>query len=720
MSFDQIIAVDWSSSSTPSSAKPVANAIYVGSKVRGQPVDVQYFRTRLLAMDAICAMLDRAQDARARVLVGFDFGFGYPQGFAQTLTGKSSALGVWDWLAERIEDGPDNKNNRFEVADQVNRALDSIGPFWGCPRGAETDALRQRGSERDPLQFPERRTVEALTSSAQPMWKLYTPGSVGGQSLVGLPMLAKLRARYGGGITVWPFETGFAKPATNIVLAEIYPSLFDATHRMSDDGTIFDVLDARQVRAVCEAFENAELDALFGAGFDQTTETKAAQIASEEGWILGVRKQKTDGDSLTPPPLGNDCFAMPQGVSWTPVDEALDQLKDRVRTVTATETIAVKDAVGRYLASDVCAQRANPPHANCAVDGYGFSADAILDGSNELPVVMARAAAGAPFSGAVPKGRAIRILTGAVVPSGVDTVVLEEDCTVEADEQGQPTRIAFHRGLLKGANTRKAGEDVMKGDVMLRAARKITPADAAFLTAGGISDIDVRAALRVAVISTGDELVEAGSTARAGQIFDANRPMLLSMITAWGFEPVDMGIIRDDPDALKAALDEAAKFADVILTSGGASAGDEDHVSKLLQSSGSLAWWRIAVKPGRPLALAMWGGVPVFGLPGNPVAAFVCTTIFARPAMTCLAGGDFAAPQAVTVPAGFSKRKKEGRREFLRARLRNGVAEVFASEGSGRIGGLSWAEGLVELLDEAQEITPGTSVRYIPFSSLGL
>jgi molybdopterin molybdotransferase len=720
LKFDQIIAVDWSSSSTPSSVKPVSNAIYVGSKVFGQQVDVKYFRTRASAMDALCAMLDEAQNAHARVLVGFDFGFGYPRGFAHALTGQPFAFGVWDWLAERIEDGPDNRNNRFEVADQINQALDSRGPFWGCPKGSETDALRQRGSDRDILQFPERRMVETLTSSAQPMWKLYTPGSVGGQSLVGLPMLVKLRRRYGRNIQVWPFETFFAEPTVNIVLAEIYPSLFDATHRLSDERTIFDVLDARQVRAVCEALENSDLGTLFSAGFNQVADAEDAQIACEEGWILGVQKPNVDSGRLTPPPLGNDCFAMPQGVSWAPVDEALDQLKQRVRAVTGIETVAVKDAVGRYLASDIIAQRANPPHANCAVDGYGFLADAISDGPNELPVVMGRAAAGMPFSGAVPKGHAIRILTGAILPSGVDMVMLEEDCTVEADENGKPLRVAFHGGLRKGLNTRKAGEDVMKGDVMLRAARKITPADAAFLTAGGISDIDVRAPLRVAVISTGDELVEAGSTAQVGQIFDANRPMLLSIIAAWGFEPVDMGIIRDDPDALKEALDEAARSADAILTSGGASAGDEDHVSKLLRSSGSLAWWRIAVKPGRPLALAMWDGVPVFGLPGNPVAAFVCTAIFARPAMTCLAGGDFEAPQAVTVPAGFSKRKKEGRREFLRARLRDGIAEVFASEGSGRIGGLSWAEGLVELPDEAQEITLGTPVRYIPFASLGL
>ena len=193
--------------------------------------------------------------------------------------------------------------------------------------------------------------------------------------------------------------------------------------------------------------------------------------------------------------------------------------------------------------------------------------------------------------------------------------------------------------------------------------------------------------------------------------------MLGALVQKLGYEFKDIGIIRDDRDALRAAFDQAAEEADVILTSGGASAGDEDHVSALLNEAGAMAEWRIALKPGRPLALGMWQDTPVFGLPGNPVAALVCTLIFARPAMGLLAGQGWRAPQGFAVPAGFEKAKKPGRREYLRARIRDGRAEVFKSEGSGRISGLSWADGLVELPDGAVTIAPGTPVRYIPFSS---
>ena len=180
----------------------------------------------------------------------------------------------------------------------------------------------------------------------------------------------------------------------------------------------------------------------------------------------------------------------------------------------------------------------------------------------------------------------------------------------------------------------------------------------------------------------------------------------------WGFEAVDLGHAADDPGVIAERLDTGAAEADVILTSGGASAGDEDHVSRLLKERGALSSWRIAIKPGRPLALALWDGVPVFGMPGNPVAAFVCALIFARPALSVLSGGPWLEPEAFTVPAAFAKAKKQGRREYLRARLdADGHAEVFRSEGSGRISGLAWATGLVELGDQASDIAHGTPVR---------
>ncbi len=416
---------------------------------------------------------------------------------------------------------------------------------------------------------------------------------------------------------------------------------------------------------------------------------------------------------IKPPPLRNDCFALPAGVSWTPVDAALALLRDRLRVVTAVQTVGLDAALGRVLANDMTALRSNPPQANSAVDGYGF-AGAIPAGAQEMPLIDGRAAAGGAYDGRVPAGSAIRILTGAALPRGVETVILEEDVTAQAG------RIAFHGPLKAGSNARKAGEDVAAGDIVLRAGRVLTPADLALLAAVGLSDVAVRDRLRVAVLSTGDELVEPGEPAGAGQIYDANRPMLLGLLDRMGFVPVDMGRVRDDRAALRAQLDAAAAQADVILTSGGASAGDEDHVSALLKETGALQEWRIAIKPGRPLALAMWGGRPVFGLPGNPVAAMVCTLVFARPAMSVLAGIGWQEPQGFDLPAAFEKHKKPGRREYLRARVRAGKAEVFASEGSGRISGLSWAEGLVEIADGERHIRPGDPVRFIPYASFGV
>ena len=329
--------------------------------------------------------------------------------------------------------------------------------------------------------------------------------------------------------------------------------------------------------------------------------------------------------------------------------------------------------------------------------------------------MAARAAAGAPYGGQVPPGQAIRILTGALLPDGVDTVVLEEDTTLS---DGQ---VAFQGPVRPGANTRRAGEDVDAGQVILPAGRVLTAADLALLAATGVTRLRVRRPLRVGVLSTGDEIVAPGTDAAAGKTYDANRPMLLALAAGWGHVPVDLGHVRDDRGALRARLDRAAAEVDVMFSSGGASAGNEDHVSALLAEAGGLQTWRVAMKPGRPLALGLWQGVPFFGLPGNPVAAFVCALIFARPALSVLAGSGWPEPAGFTVPAAFAKRKKPGRREYLRARLTpDGRAEVFASEGSGRVSGLSWATGLVELDDPAAEIAPGDPVRFLPFGSFGI
>lgn len=420
---------------------------------------------------------------------------------------------------------------------------------------------------------------------------------------------------------------------------------------------------------------------------------------------------------LVPPRLRNDCFALPPGIDWTPVDTALGLLRANLSPVVGIEDVDVSAAVGRVLARDALARRSNPPAANAAVDGYGFAHAATGEGPQTLPLAKGRAAAGAAFSGSVQQGMAIRILTGAILPEGVDTVVLEEDTASDG------THVAFHGPVKLRSNTRKAGEDVVAGDVALLARHRLRPPDLALLSAVGLSKVAVFRPLRVGVLSTGDEIVSDSNKMmlKADRIYDANRPMLLAMARRWDYVAVDLGHVGDDRAALAARLDQGAAEADVIFTSGGASAGDEDHVSALLKDAGMMQSWRIAVKPGRPLALGLWRGVPVFGLPGNPVAAFVCALIFGRPALSMLAGGAWEEPTGFTVPAAFEKSKQPGRREYMRARLTpDGHAEVFRSEGSGRISGLSWATGLVEIEDGARRIDRGDPVRFFPYGSFGL
>ncbi|MDX1558255.1 MAG: molybdenum cofactor synthesis domain-containing protein [Marinobacter sp.] len=413
-------------------------------------------------------------------------------------------------------------------------------------------------------------------------------------------------------------------------------------------------------------------------------------------------------------PLRNDCFALPPGVNWTPVEEALERLRSRLHPVVEVErAVPLSQVNGRILASDVYAPRAHPPSTNSAVDGYAL-AGPVTDAPCAMPLVEGRSAAGEPYMGQVPEGHAIRILTGAVIPDGTDTVVLEEDCEVR---DGQ---LHLHGTLKAGANARKAGEDIKAEDRILTAGTRLSPTQISVLASVGVASVDVYQRLRVGVLSTGDEVKPVGAPVTDWQIYDANRPMLSALVSKLGYELVDLGHVLDRAGEVEAALERGAEHCDLILTSGGVSAGDEDHVSKTLKEHGDISNWRIAIKPGRPLALAMFQGTPVVGLPGNPVAAWVCALRFGAPAMALLAGAEWFAPQAYVMPANFSKNKKPGRSEMLRARVREGQVEVFGSEGSGRVTGLAWSEGLVELDESAQQIEPGTPVRFIPYGSFGL
>ena len=413
-----------------------------------------------------------------------------------------------------------------------------------------------------------------------------------------------------------------------------------------------------------------------------------------------------------PPPLKNDCFALPEGTNWTPVDDALERLKSVSKCLVETEKLSAKDAIGRILATNIHAGYSSPPHANSAVDGYAVnSKDLKKSGLISLTILPGRAAAGHPFSGEITEGDALPIYTGAKMPIGADTVILQEDTVSEN------SKVSFYGPIKPGSNTRDLGEDVEENTLILPKGRRITPGDIALMASTGVSSITVYSRLKVGIFSTGDEVINSDVDPSAGQVFDANRPLLNSLLDEWGFDVIDFGILRDNRKHIETELAKASGQVDVIITSGGASAGQEDHMSAILTKNDSLAVWRIAVKPGRPLILAVYNGKPVFGLPGNPVAAGTCAMVFATPALNVFSGSNWLEPLSFELPANFSKSKKAGRREFLRARIRNGKVDIFKSEGSGRISGLSWAEGFVDLPEHELSVMPGENVKYIPFSS---
>lgn len=692
--FDRIAVLDWSAAGKPVTGE---NSIWLAVWENGE-ITTRNIPTRAEAEATLVDLM--AQEGR--LFIGADFVFGAPKVLAHALTGQASALALWDWLAERVTDTDQNRTNYRDVAALINRQFPGEGPFWGNGTRTDVPGLPRTRPELPPgLERYREAELAGREGGAvpKPLWQLAGIGAVGAQSLIGQAMLSRLRAK---GATVWPYE-----PLGRVVLSEVYLS-FLAAEVAADPAPVKDEAQVRLLATALGHLSEADWAALM-----------PSRDAAEEGWILGagdaMRLRRALPATALPPRLRDDCFAMPQGVSWVPVDEALSRLKDALGPVVPRERVAVADASGRVLAEPPVARRANPPAANSAVDGYGCRVEDTLDGVTRLPLVSAPAAAGRPALEPVPKGAAIRILTGAVVPLGVEAVVLDEDCVSDG------ASVTFDGPLKRGANIRPLGEDVAEEEQFLPAGHRFRAQDLAILSATGVAEIEVFRPLRVGVLSTGDEVLPAPDiAAEAHQIWDANRPMLLAMAKAWGCAAVDLGHVKDSAKGVSQRLRKGAERCDLILTSGGASAGDEDHVSKVLARDGVLSSWRIALKPGRPLVLAMFNGVPVLGLPGNPVAAFVCALIFGKPAVDALSGAGWSEPLGFMVPAAFSKRKKPGRREFLRARIVDGRAEVFQSEGSGRISGLAWSDGLVELPDSAAEIAPGDMVRFLPFGSFGL
>ena len=413
--------------------------------------------------------------------------------------------------------------------------------------------------------------------------------------------------------------------------------------------------------------------------------------------------------------LSDDCFAF--GGALMTVAEALAIVDQRVVPVTEIETVPLALAVRRTLAADVRSRTDSPPHDNAAVDGYALDFDDLAADRPTALTVVGQAAAGHPFGAITPTAGAVRIFTGAVMPERADTVVMQEDVVVEDGVVVVPP------GLKRGANRRPKGEDIRAGETILSRGCRLRPQEIGLAAAGGVAELAVYRPVRVALFSTGDEVREPGAELAAGAIYDANRYILQGLLQGLNCEITDLGILPDRAEAVRAGLAEAARTHDLLLTSGGVSTGDEDHVRTAVEALGALHFWRLAIKPGRPLALGQIGRSVFVGLPGNPVAVLVCFLRFARPILLRLGGAADLAPNLYRLPAAFAHAKKADRREWIRARLAPDAtgrltAVKFDRQGSGVISSLVQSDGLVELSEEVTRLAAGDMVDFLPFNEV--
>jgi molybdopterin molybdotransferase len=419
--------------------------------------------------------------------------------------------------------------------------------------------------------------------------------------------------------------------------------------------------------------------------------------------------------------LSDDCFAH-QGPLLS-VEDAARRMAEHVPPIADVETVRLGEALGRTLAADVIAPMPLPSFDNSAVDGYAVRhAEIAATGETRLRLA-GRVMAGSQASRPLGEREAMRIFTGAPMPDGADTVYMQEDCRVDGDSVIVPA------GLKLGANRRLAGEDVRKGAVALPGGRRLSPADVALAAALGLRTLDVRRRPRVAVFSTGDEIVEPGERLGPASLHDANRYLLIGLLRALGAETDDLGILPDQVEALTTAIAKAAATHDLVLTSGGVSTGEADHVRTAVEKLGRLVFWKLAIKPGRPVAMGVIAGsepganAAFAGLPGNPVAVFVTFVYVVRPLLLRLAGANAEPFVPLPVRAAFRYGKKRGRREYVRVALRPGADGSFEAvkhpqEGAGVLTSLTETDGLAELPEDVTKVEPGATVGFLSYATL--
>ncbi|WP_350448719.1 gephyrin-like molybdotransferase Glp [Pseudomonas solani] len=392
-----------------------------------------------------------------------------------------------------------------------------------------------------------------------------------------------------------------------------------------------------------------------------------------------------------------------------PVEDALARLLKLAgeAAIREQEEVALADADGRVLAEPLVAGLDLPPWDNSAMDGYALR---LADWSGEPLVVSQRIQAGSA-PGPLQPGTCARIFTGAPLPEGADTVEMQENAEVLDDG-----RVRFIEPMSARQNVRPKGQETRSGETVLDAGTLLGPIEMGLAATLGAARLQVRRRPRVAVLSTGDELVAPGQPLGPGQIYNSNRTLLITWLRRLGCEVVDGGILADDLELTRKALGELTGV-DLILSTGGVSVGEADFLGLALREAGELALWKLAIKPGKPLTFGHFQGVPVIGLPGNPASTLVTFGLLTRPYLLRRLGVDKVAPLGFPVPAGFTWSKPGNRREYLRARLENGRAVIYRNQSSGVLRSAAWAEGLVEVL-EGTTLAEGDSLRFIPLSEL--
>ncbi|GHD61827.1 molybdopterin molybdotransferase MoeA [Jeongeupia chitinilytica] len=395
------------------------------------------------------------------------------------------------------------------------------------------------------------------------------------------------------------------------------------------------------------------------------------------------------------------------------VDQAREQLLAAARRIAETETLALNDALGRVLATDVVSTLAVPGFDNSAMDGYALN---VADVAQPGPFAVVQRIAAGDTGVALAPGEAARIFTGAPVPDGTNAVAMQEDCNVDGGT------LTVGTPLRAGEHIRRRGEDVQDGAVVLKSGTRLGAAELGLLAAIGVDRVAVVRKLRVALLSTGNELVEPGTPLAPGQIYNSNRYAISALLREAGCIVDDLGIVPDRFAATRDMLAAAAATHDVVLSTGGVSVGEEDHVKAAVESLGTLSLWKIAIKPGKPFAfgrIASAGtaqGADFIGLPGNPVSSFVTFLVFVRPFLAARLGAGATTP-AVKVPAGFAIGRAGNRREFLRARLEQGRAVPYPNQSSGVLTSVVWADGLV-IVPEDRTIADGELVDFLPLAAL--